>query len=96
MGFPGYIRKGIVRTPPNLNTDLWKNVNLKKLLKNAFDKPVRIANDADIRVRRSQRTRIGNGNYPGNGFWHRVIVRRTFAASFELSTSSHYKKQNLP
>ena len=48
VGFPGYIRKGIVRTAPNLNTDLWKNVNLNKLMKNAFDKPVRIANDADM------------------------------------------------
>ena len=24
VGFPGYIKKGIVRTAPNLSTDLWK------------------------------------------------------------------------
>jgi polyphosphate glucokinase len=48
VGFPGYIKKGIVRSAPNLNNDLWKNVNLNRLLKNAFDKPVRIANDADM------------------------------------------------
>ena len=29
VGFPGYIRKGIVRTAPNLNTDLWKKIPAK-------------------------------------------------------------------
>ena len=48
VGFPGYIKKGIVRTAPNLGTDLWKGVNLNKLLNNALTKPVRIANDADM------------------------------------------------
>lgn len=48
VGFPGYIKKGIVRTAPNLDTDLWKNVNLNKLLNNALNKPVRITNDADM------------------------------------------------
>jgi polyphosphate glucokinase len=48
VGFPGYIKKGIVRTAPNLGTDMWKNVNLNKLLVDALHKPVRIANDADM------------------------------------------------
>jgi len=48
VGFPGYIKKGIVCTAPNLGTDLWKNVNLNELLNNALNKPVRIANDADM------------------------------------------------
>ena len=48
VGFPGYLKKGIVRTAPHLGTDLWKNVNLNKLLNNALNKPVRIANDADM------------------------------------------------
>lgn len=48
IGFPGFIKKGVVRTAPNLNTDLWKDINLNKLLNNAFNKPVRIANDADM------------------------------------------------
>ncbi|HET6721816.1 MAG TPA: ROK family protein [Chitinophagaceae bacterium] len=48
VGFPGYIRKGIVQTAPNLGTDLWKGLNLNKLLSNALNKPVRIANDADM------------------------------------------------
>jgi polyphosphate glucokinase len=48
VGFPGSIKKGIVRTAPNLGTDLWKNVNLNKLLSDALNKPVRIVNDADM------------------------------------------------
>ncbi|MBD0331964.1 MAG: ROK family protein [Chitinophagaceae bacterium] len=48
VGFPGYIKKGIVQTAPNLGTDLWKNVNLNRLLSDALDRPVRIANDADM------------------------------------------------
>src|SRR6187401_2618424 len=48
IGFPGYIKKGIVQTAPNLGTDLWKGVNLNKLLTDALNKPVRIVNDADM------------------------------------------------
>jgi len=48
VGFPGYIKKGIVRTAPNLGTDKWKNVNLNDMLLNVLHKPVRIANDADL------------------------------------------------
>lgn len=48
VGFPGYIKKGVVRTAPNLGNDLWKNVNLNRLLNDALHKPVRIANDADM------------------------------------------------
>jgi len=48
VGFPGFIKRGIVRTAPNLNTDLWKDVNLNRLLTDAMNKPVRIVNDADM------------------------------------------------
>ena len=48
VGFPGYIKKGIVFTAPNLGTNLWQDVNLNKLLSDALNKPVRIANDADM------------------------------------------------
>lgn len=48
VGFPGYIKKGVVFTAPNLGTDLWKGVNLNKLLTDTLNKPVRIVNDADM------------------------------------------------
>jgi polyphosphate glucokinase len=48
VGFPGYVKRGIVFTAPNLGTDSWKGVNLNKLIRDALQKPVRIANDADL------------------------------------------------
>lgn len=48
VGFPGYIKKGIVHTAPNLDTSVWKGVNINRLISDALDKPVRIANDADL------------------------------------------------
>ncbi len=48
VGFPGFVRKGIVFTAPNLGTQLWKNVNLNKLISDVLNKPVRIVNDADL------------------------------------------------
>jgi len=48
VGFPGFVKKGIVFTAPNLGTDSWKAVNLNKLIRDALQKPVRIINDADM------------------------------------------------
>jgi polyphosphate glucokinase len=48
VGFPGFIKKGIVYTAPNLGTDVWNKVNLNKLIREALNKPVRIINDADM------------------------------------------------
>lgn len=48
VGFPGYVKKGIVFTAPNLGTDAWKGTNLNKILRDALNKPVRIVNDADL------------------------------------------------
>ncbi len=48
VGFPGYVKKGIVFTAPNLGTDAWSKTNLNKLIHDALNKPVRIVNDADM------------------------------------------------
>jgi polyphosphate glucokinase len=48
VGFPGYIKKGVIQTAPNLGTGLWKDVCFGKLITDALNKPVRIANDADM------------------------------------------------
>ncbi|HEX5024635.1 MAG TPA: ROK family protein [Agriterribacter sp.] len=48
VGFPGYVKKGIVHTAPNLGTEFWKNINLNILISEMLDKPVRIVNDADL------------------------------------------------
>ena len=48
VGFPGYVKKGVVFTAPNLGTEAWRGFNLKKLIGDALHKPVRLINDADM------------------------------------------------
>jgi polyphosphate glucokinase len=48
VGFPGYVRKGIVYTAPNLGTSKWKKINLSQQLSDLLKKPVRVVNDADM------------------------------------------------
>lgn len=48
VGFPGYTRKGVIHTAPNLGTGKWRNVNLAQLLSDVLAKPVRVLNDADM------------------------------------------------
>ncbi len=47
VGFPGVIRHGVVLTAVNLHPD-WVNFDLATELSKQLDKPVRVANDADI------------------------------------------------
>lgn len=47
-GFPGYVKDGVVKTAPNLNTQIWQNTDLKKMLSDTFGKPARVVNDADL------------------------------------------------
>lgn len=58
-GFPGYIKNGTVFTAPNLGTDLWKNTNFQKLLKDNLGKDAIVVNDADMQ---------GMGVISGKGF----------------------------
>ena len=48
VGFPGYVREGVVKTAPNLGTDLWRDVDFSKKLGEVLNKPVRVVNDADM------------------------------------------------
>lgn len=48
IGFPGYVKNGIVYTAPNLSNAVWKQIPLRDLLSNATGLPVRIVNDADM------------------------------------------------
>ena len=48
VGFPGYVKKGIVYTAPNLGTEQWKGVDLGKRLTELLIHPVRVVNDADL------------------------------------------------
>jgi len=48
VGFPGYVRDGVVRTAPNLGTAEWQGVNLTEQLSQILQKPVKVVNDADL------------------------------------------------
>lgn len=47
-GFPGYIKKGVVITAPNLGTKAWVGFDLEAQLQKALKKPARVVNDADM------------------------------------------------
>ncbi|MBC8984419.1 ROK family protein [Pedobacter sp. N36a] len=47
IGFPGYVKCGVVMTAPNLAKKKWNNVDLAQQISDTFGKPVRLVNDAD-------------------------------------------------
>lgn len=59
VGFPGYVREGVVMTAPNLGTESWHGVNLSQELQERLQRPVRVVNDADLQ---------GLGVVQGKGF----------------------------
>src|SRR6185437_12239437 len=48
VGFPGFVKNGVVKTAPNLNTSLWVDVDLAKRLGVELGKPAQVVNDADM------------------------------------------------
>jgi polyphosphate glucokinase len=48
VGFPGYVKDGVIQTAANLGNNFWKGVNLGKMLADELQKPVRLINDADL------------------------------------------------
>jgi len=47
IGFPGYVKKGIVETAPNLAKNKWENIDLAQQVSDLLSLPVRLINDAD-------------------------------------------------
>ncbi len=56
VGFPGYIKEGVVKTAPNLGTLDWAEFNLQKNIELLLGKPTIAINDADL-----QGLSLGNG-----------------------------------
>ena len=48
VGFPGYVKNGVIKTAPNLGSDFWKDFDLSKKLEKELGKPTRVVNDADM------------------------------------------------
>jgi len=74
VGFPGYVKEGIVHTAPNLSNG-WHNVDFAKMLSEKFGRPVRMVNDADIQ---------GLGICHGKGFEIVITLGTGFGTSFLL------------
>ena len=73
VGFPGYVRDGVINTAPNLGTDLWSQVDLTKQLSETLGKPVRVVNDADM---------LGMGIIRGKGFEVVITLGTGFGTAF--------------
>jgi polyphosphate glucokinase len=48
VGFPGVVRKGIVRTAPNFGSAKWRSFDLARALIRVLKRPVRVVNDAEV------------------------------------------------
>ncbi|SEL57542.1 polyphosphate glucokinase [Chitinophaga rupis] len=72
VGFPGYVRNGIVYTAPNLGNPNWKNIDLGQQISNLLQKPVRLVNDAD---------QLGLGVVSGKGFELAVTLGTGFGSA---------------
>jgi polyphosphate glucokinase len=59
VGFPGYVKDGVIYTCPQLGTPVFAGYDLTQQLEHKLDKPVRMINDADMQ---------GLGVCSGKGF----------------------------
>ncbi|WP_461449412.1 ROK family protein [Mucilaginibacter sp.] len=59
VGFPGYVRDGVIKTAPNLGTEDWADVDFAEKLSQELGKPTKVVNDADMQ---------GLGVVSGKGF----------------------------
>jgi polyphosphate glucokinase len=48
VGFPGVVVDGVVRTAPNLDTELWRDFDFAAAIRRLAKKPVRVVNDCDL------------------------------------------------
>lgn len=72
VGFPGYVRNGVVYTAPNLGNPNWKNIDLGQRISNLLQQPVRLVNDAD---------QLGLGVVSGKGFELAVTLGTGFGTA---------------
>lgn len=73
VGFPGYVRKGIVYSAPNLGNLNWKNIALGQQISDTLKKPVRLVNDAD---------QLGLGVVSGKGYEVAITLGTGFGTAF--------------
>ena len=48
VGFPGYVKNGVVKTAPNLGSEYWADYDLQLSISTMLNKPTKVVNDADL------------------------------------------------
>lgn len=94
VGFPGYVKRNVVYTAPNLDTKSWHGFALADALAGRFGKPARILNDADVQ---------GLGVTSGKGFECVLTLGTGIGSSFfyngrllpHLELGQHPIRRNL-
>jgi len=89
IGFPGYVKCGIVETAPNLAKNKWAGFPLAQEISNLLDKPVRLINDADQQAL---------GVIAGKGFEIVLTLGTGFGTSltFDGELLPHLELSHLP
>jgi len=89
VGFPGYVKNGVVKTAPNLGTDYWADVDLSKKLEKALGKPTQVVNDADMQ---------GLGVVSGKGLEMVVTLGTGFGTALLMDGHllPHFELAHLP
>ena len=75
VGFPGYVKKGVIVTAPNLGTKDWTGVDLSNKITDLLKKPCKVVNDADMQ---------GLGIASGKGLEMVVTLGTGFGTAFLL------------
>lgn len=89
VGFPGYVKEGVVKTAPNLGTDYWADVDLSKKLEKALGKPAKVVNDADMQ---------GLGVVSGKGLEMVITLGTGFGTALLMNGHllPHFELAHLP
>lgn len=89
IGFPGYVKAGIVETAPNLEKNQWAGFPLAQEISDLLGKPVRLINDADQQAL---------GVIEGKGFEIVLTLGTGFgtALTFDGELLPHFELSHLP
>ncbi len=89
VGFPGYVKKGVVKTAPNLAASKWKDFDLANELSTLLSKPCKVVNDADLQ---------GLGVVSGNGLEMVVTLGTGFGTALlqDGNLLPHLELSHLP
>lgn len=94
VGFPGFVRSGVVHTAPNLGNNKWRMIPFGERLSTTLKKPVRIVNDADM-----QGLGVASGNglemviTLGTGFGTALLYNGTLLPHLEIGQHPFTRKR---